>query len=258
MDMATDESHLDIHFCVEGGLDIKSHNHGVNFSTPSNQRSFFKGGNNRILLKFPAHTKCTSLTIATVPEFLESFQKPRADFDEYALDKKNSHCPIRGAATPEMLTIIHQIINNPHKGLTQKIFLEGKTFELIALHLAQTEMEKKQKKLPNGLQEYDIGRIYKAEKVLLKDIQNPPSLLNLARQVGLNDYKLKIGFRYVFGNTVFGHLQAHRMEIARRLLNKKDVNILEISNEVGYTNSSHFAATFRKRFGLNPSDFRVK
>jgi len=41
----------------------------------------------------------------------------------------------------------------------------------------------------------DIERIHEARDILISNMQNPPSLFNLARQVGLNDTKLKRGFR---------------------------------------------------------------
>jgi AraC family transcriptional regulator, transcriptional activator of the genes for pyochelin and ferripyochelin receptors len=46
----------------------------------------------------------------------------------------------------------------------------------------------------------------------------PPSLLELSRQIGLNDYKLKLGFKQLFGNTVFGYVWEQRMQQARFLL----------------------------------------
>ena len=63
-----------------------------------------------------------------------------------------------------------------------------------------------------------VCRIHQAKDILIRQIDNPPSLLSLARQVGINDFKLKQGFRQVFGTTVFGYLHSHRMERAAQLL----------------------------------------
>lgn len=75
--------------------------------------------------------------------------------------------------------------------------------------------------------------------------------MTLARQVGLNDFKLKLGFRQVFGTTVFGYLHEHRMEQAQLLLQERRMNVEEVARTVGYANRSSFAA-FRKKFGINP------
>jgi AraC family transcriptional regulator, transcriptional activator of the genes for pyochelin and ferripyochelin receptors len=86
-------------------------------------------------------------------------------------------------------------------------------------------------------------------------MDEPPSLLTLARQVGLNDFKLKRGFRQVFGTTVFGYLHEHRMERARQLLEERRLNVTAVACTVGYANPSHFAGAFKRKFGVNPSAY---
>lgn len=86
-------------------------------------------------------------------------------------------------------------------------------------------------------------------------MENPPSLLDLARQVGINDRKLKQGFRQVFGTTVFGYLHDYRMEQARLLLIEQKLAIALVAHTVGYSHLSHFATAFRKKFGVNPSTY---
>jgi len=79
-------------------------------------------------------------------------------------------------------------------------------------------------------------------------------LLELARLAGLNDYKLKLGFKELFGTTVFGYVRALRMDEARKILEQGEGNVSEAALMVGYHNISHFAALFRKTYGYNPSE----
>lgn len=46
----------------------------------------------------------------------------------------------------------------------------------------------------------------------------PPSLSELSRIVGINEFKLKKKFKEVFNMTVFGYLADYRLGIARSLL----------------------------------------
>lgn len=110
---------------------------------------------------------------------------------------------------------------------------------------------------PLILRPADLDRLHQAQEILLHDLENPPSLTELAQQVGLNDYKLKSGFRQVFGTTVFGYLHQQRMQSARNLLISTDLNITEIANQVGYTSLSAFSTAFKKFFGISPSRFRA-
>lgn len=153
----------------------------------------------------------------------------------------------------EILILVQQILHCPYQGFTRKIYLQGKVFELMALQFETLKREEKRKNCKQKLKSEDMERIYHAKDILLARWQNPPSLLELAREVGLNDYKLKIGFRQCFKTTVFGTLQDYRMEQARQLLTEGTFTVTGIARTVGYTNRSHFAAAFKRKYGVNPS-----
>jgi len=84
----------------------------------------------------------------------------------------------------------------------------------------------------------------------------PPSLRALARLFGTNDFKLKKGFRALFGTTVFGYVAARRLTVAHQLLTLPDESVQDVAARVGFTNPAHFATAFRRRFGLPPSHRR--
>ncbi|MEH2108591.1 helix-turn-helix transcriptional regulator [Nostoc sp.] len=160
-----------------------------------------------------------------------------------------------GQTTPEMQIILHQIVNCPFHGLIKDIYLQAKCLELMALKLEPDTAGERELMRSRILRGNDINQIYHAREILIRDFDNPPSLLELARQVGLNDYKLKIGFRQVFNTTVFGYLYAHRMEKARKLLMSQQMTIKQIAKIVGYECPSRFAVAFKKRFGIQPSQY---
>jgi AraC-like DNA-binding protein len=163
-----------------------------------------------------------------------------------------------GQTTPEMQIILHQIVNCPFHGLIKEIYLQAKCLELMALKLEPDTAGERELMRSRILQGDDITRIYHAREILIRDFHNPPSLLELARKVGLNDYKLKIGFRQVFNTTVFGYLWAYRMEKARTLIMSQQMTIKQVAKKVGYECPSRFAVAFRKRFGIQPSQYLDK
>ncbi|MEM9487117.1 MAG: AraC family transcriptional regulator [Cyanobacteria bacterium P01_F01_bin.116] len=159
-----------------------------------------------------------------------------------------------GETNPAMQMALHQLWHCPYQGLTRLMYLEGKALELLALKLFQLS-EDNSKQLPKSLKPQDVERIHHAKDLLLSDIENPPSLIALARAVGLNDYKLKQGFHHVFDTTVFGYLHNHRMEKARQLLQTTDLSVSEVAYAVGFSNRSYFAAAFRRKFNINPKAY---
>jgi AraC-like DNA-binding protein len=160
-----------------------------------------------------------------------------------------------GMITPAMRSPLEQIFHCPFQDKTKQIYLESKCLELIALKLEQLKEVDKRTGLFCSLKPDDIDRIHLARQILTANFESPPSLMELARQVSLNDYKLKVGFRQVFGTTVFGYLHRYRMEKAQQLLTEQRMSVKEIAQSVGYANQSRFAAAFRKQFGVNPKSY---
>ncbi|MBE9189292.1 helix-turn-helix transcriptional regulator [Gloeocapsopsis crepidinum LEGE 06123] len=180
-----------------------------------------------------------------------------SSFIQLCNDIGQQYADLRLTLTPDMQLALQQLLHCPYHSLTKQLYLESKSLELVALALEQF-VEQVADPHPylrsvQGLRPDDIERIYQAREILHHNLENPPSLIALARQVGLNDYKLKIGFRQVFKTTVFGYLRNCRLEQARQLLTEQQMSVTEISNAVGYTSLSSFNAAFRKKFGFNPS-----
>lgn len=98
----------------------------------------------------------------------------------------------------------------------------------------------------------DLDRVRRAREVLLERMTSPPTLGQLAREVGINELKLKAGFQKLWGTTVFGVLRQERLVVARRLIESGECNVSGAAFRVGYTNTSHFARSFLSHFGVSP------
>ena len=163
--------------------------------------------------------------------------------------------------TPGMQIILHEILNAPFHGPIRKIFIEGKVHELMALRLDQlveSHSCNPAKTQSFVLRSDDIDKITAAKEMLTNHMEDPPTVSLLARHVGINEFKLKHGFKRIFGKTIFGYLREFRLETAMALKVKREMNIAEIALEVGYRNPAHFAYAFRRRYGINPGRLLVE
>ncbi|KKO52659.1 helix-turn-helix transcriptional regulator [Paenibacillus sp. DMB20] len=158
------------------------------------------------------------------------------------------------SGSPYIPQIVEQMKNCPYSGTLQKLYLEGKALELLTFHLDGTDKETMKRQTASKLTLNDIQCLHEAKSILSRTWKHPPTLLQLARLAGLNDYKLKLGFKELFGTTVFGYVRELRMNEARTLLEQGIANVSETAITVGYHNVSHFASLFRKTFGYNPSE----
>lgn len=161
------------------------------------------------------------------------------------------HLPV-GKISPAMQTVLRQITLTPYRGMLQRMYLESKTLELLVLQLAQLLETETNRMAVTNLKAGEIDKIYQAKEILINNIAEPPSLIDLARQVGLHHMKLKQGFRQLFGTTPFAYLRDYRMEVGRDLLLEGKLNVLSVASAVGYANASHFAAAFKQKFGITP------
>jgi len=146
-------------------------------------------------------------------------------------------------------TLIKEILETDQQDYLRRIAIESKVLELLYIQLQQAEISRTS---TNGFNRQDIERLNDAKAYIDQNIQTPCSLIELARKTGLNDFKLKKGFKALFGNTVFGYLFDLRMDMAYRLL-QKDIRVSEVAETIGYKNPHHFTAAFKKKFGFLPS-----
>jgi AraC-like DNA-binding protein len=94
--------------------------------------------------------------------------------------------------------------------------------------------------------------------ILESRLDNPPSLEELAAQVGMSVTSFKSVFSRIYGMPPFAYLRDLRLERAMCLLQNEGLRVTEAALEVGYNNLSHFAKIFEARFGLTPSRVRLK
>lgn len=161
-----------------------------------------------------------------------------------------------GQVTPAMRIAIQQVWQTPYQGMIGRMFLEAKALELLALQLSQL-IESEPKQLPNfNLQRADIDRIHQARHILQQSAVNPPSVMDLAQQVGLEHMKLKRGFRQIFGTTPFGYLRDYRLEQARLLLLDGKLSVAAVANAIGYSHIGHFSSAFQQKYGITPGKCR--
>lgn len=108
---------------------------------------------------------------------------------------------------------------------------------------------------PFLVDEENVRKIRNAKKIVLDRMTNPPSLQELADEIGLSLKKLKEGFKQLYGSTVYQFVLDHKMNFARQLLGSGSHNVNEVALQLGYSNSSHFIDAFKKKFGTTPKKY---
>lgn len=154
----------------------------------------------------------------------------------------------------EMFNVISKVRNCTRTGSLHRFCLEIKLQELLLLQFEQfhdmfVHITPKQQ-----LHESDAERIKTAKKILEESYNSPPTIQQLSRMVGINEYKLKKGFKELFQHTIHEYVTYYRMQKANRMIKEQQLQIREIAVELGYKNPSHFSAAFKKHFGFLPTE----
>ena len=151
--------------------------------------------------------------------------------------------------TGAIRTVARQIIDCPFSGVTKRLYLQGKVLELMALQLEGLTAPIYQNR---ELKPETVARVQQAAMILRSCLESPPCQTTLARQVGVSDRTLRRGFKQLFGTTVLGYLTEQRLLFAEKLLHDTSLSVTEVVHRCGYSNQGHFAAAFKRRFGITP------
>lgn len=78
----------------------------------------------------------------------------------------------------------------------------------------------------------------------------------ISREVGSSVSKIKAVFKQAYGDTLYNYHLSKRLEKSFMLLKETNLPVNEIAEECGFKNVSHFSRTFKKVYGLPPSEVR--
>lgn len=154
----------------------------------------------------------------------------------------------------QITPILQQMRDHPGDGLALRLFLESRMLEIASILIKLSECERRNEKL--SLSAYDVNQLYKVTEILEERLAQPPRIIELARMVAFNEFKLKMGFKQQFGTTIFEYLRLLRMEKAINLLKDPQLSPGNVGQQVGYKTYHGFNNAFRKYYGVTPLEWQ--
>jgi AraC-like DNA-binding protein len=156
--------------------------------------------------------------------------------------------------SPSMAIVLNQLMNYNLHPSVKPLYFKGKAYELLSLYFNRP-VDADTEQCPFLIDEDNVAKIKKAKKIIISRITEPPTLKELADEIQLPLNRLKEGFKQIYGDSVFSFLFDYKMEVARQMLATGSHNVNEVGLKVGYSTSSHFIASFKKRFGTTPKKY---
>lgn len=174
------------------------------------------------------------------------------NFSQSALFEKDQYHHFEPAASTTIKRCVHEIVENQSNHLLK----EAKKFAILDDYF-NAQKRKTVYKCPFLNQKDNVEKVRQAKDYLINDLQNSPTIKELAKEVALNEYNLKTGFKEIYGKTIHSFLKEYKMSKARELIVKQDFQIAEIADQLGYSNVSHFIDAFKKKYGITPKKLQL-
>lgn len=191
-------------------------NEPVSFHT--NQHNLFYAPTPELYFDIAPEQPYEWLSIHLAPNFFGQMAKQKGDtISRLAASVSRQQVVRLGTQnlpiTAAMHTVLTQLTRCSMGGASKRLFLEAKVIELLALQLDQYEHALTEPE-PSVVHRPEYDKLLEVRRLLQAHFDKPPTLSELSRLVGLNECKLKKGFREVFGEPVYGWVLNYRLGYA--------------------------------------------
>ncbi len=250
-----DSSYIQFHYCLKGAAKFNFNNGNYTFDITDEHALLLYNPQRDLPLNLELSANSWVISLVISIEKFHSLFSLEANYIHFLSDEnRDKKYYDNKQITPTMAVVLNQIMNyNLHESI-KKLYLKGKAYELLSLYFNRskdTDIEQ----CPFLVDEQNVLKIRKAKDIIISKMTDPPSLQELANEVGLPLKKLKEGFKQIYGDSVYSFLFDYKMEYARQLLSTNKHNVNEVGHRVGYSTSSHFIAAFKKKYGTTPKKY---
>ncbi len=184
--------------------------------------------------------------------FAEGLALPREARDILARVRQRTGIARLASLNTAAATRLETMFSTPYKDTARRFYLESCVLDLLAGQVADlSDMSGRRYRVTSRHRE----KAFAARDHLDTQLQNPPTIAELSRIVGTNEFTLKRAFKETLGTTIFGYVSRRRMEHATLLL-QQGMTISSAAQEVGYSCVRSFSAAFRRQTGCPPSVIR--
>lgn len=158
---------------------------------------------------------------------------------------------------PSTWSAAEQLIGYKCDRYSPDLLIQAKAIELLCAGIkAMLDPRPDQRHGGVALSDRDVEALNAARQHIVSHLAEAPTIQQIARSIGLNQQKLKVGFRELFGETIYAFTLAQRMDLAWRMLDQDRQPIKIVAARVGYRCAASFARAFERHWGTLPSALR--
>ncbi|WP_225931420.1 AraC family transcriptional regulator [Leptolyngbya sp. 7M] len=166
-------------------------------------RSYFSGSgiSPGYVERYRSGQRLTCINVEILPDLLDSFlindRQRQSEPVKQLFKGEDWKVAFYPTVTPAIRSIAQQMWDAPYRGELKRMYLQAKVMELLVIYLDLISDNSEQSHV-QGLKPETIERLHHAKNILDTQLENPPSILELAQQVGVSDRTLQRGGLYGF------------------------------------------------------------
>lgn len=196
--------------------------------------------------------------IAIEKEFLKEMIKLDQSMDYKAFLEFNEISTLKMMnANVEIINRFSQLVKD-HKN-NPPILLLSHIYMIINLLIEQFLFETaKEKVKTSALNKWELNEVRKISAQIKNHPQREYSISQSAFEAGITVQQVQIGFKEMHQMTFARFVRENRLEKAANLLRKSNLNVTQAAYSVGFASRSNFSRIFKKKYGLSPSEYKMK
>ncbi|NIB42661.1 helix-turn-helix transcriptional regulator [Pseudomaricurvus alkylphenolicus] len=159
---------------------------------------------------------------------------------------------------PKAQQLVAEMFAANYEGKIRRVFMRSKMDELLCLALSD---------VADGLREHQYSgdrltnsktrSLEKLKDYVQANYQDLPPIESMCSMVNMSRTNLCNSFRSRYGMVLSDYIQSVKMDNAKRLLMSGAYTILQVANEVGYSNQSSFTRVYKRHFNRMPKEDKM-
>ena len=186
-----DSTFIQMHFCIRGNSKFLFNNGNYSFDVLDNRCILLYNPQRTLPIHLEIQPKTTLISLLiSIEKFHSLFSKESGYIPFLSNENSNRKYYDDAEIKPTVAIVLQQIINSNINSSIRELYVKGKVYELLSLHFQKDETTEGEY-CPFLVDEDNVLKIRRAKEIIISRMAEPPSLQELANEIGLNLKKLK-------------------------------------------------------------------
>lgn len=245
-------------FCMKGKINFSFHDSSYQIALKEKESFFFYNPTENLQPVISTSADSNMIFIFCSLEMIHELFLDNAHSLEFLKNENaNRKYYKKDDISSDLEVVLNQLIQSDIQGTAVDVFKYAKVLEVLSLYFSK-QARANMESCPFLNDEESVRKIKKAKDILIDRMTDPPMIVDLAKEVDLNEFRLKEGFKSMYGSTLFTFLLEHKMNKGRAMLDTGRYKVQDVAYDLGYNNPSHFISAFKNKFGVTPKKYLQK